>query len=80
MALKVYEAKNAVEAGMVASALSSEGIPCEVRDSAMSTLIAGPWTGSIGIKATVWILNDADFERARQIVTNTDRLFAGKEQ
>jgi hypothetical protein len=72
VALKVYDARNAIEAGTIASTLSSEGIKCEVRDSVTSLY------EPIAVIATVWIFNDSDSDRARAIVADTDRIFSGK--
>lgn len=62
MNTKVYEARNSTDADMVASALRSAGIQCEVRDSIASTYLP------IAVNPTVWIFERHHLERAQSII------------
>lgn len=64
---KVYEAKNAADAHLLRGLLESEGIPAIVRGVGIAPFMeVGLFR--IGSRPTVWVLEDARFSRALEVV------------
>lgn len=60
---QIYSSSNSVEVGIVKNQLDAAGIPCEIRNEAVSQAIIGT-----PFEPELWILNDEDYEDARRIV------------
>ncbi|MBL0211518.1 MAG: DUF2007 domain-containing protein [Holophagaceae bacterium] len=67
--MKVFEARHHAEAHFVAGLLDASGISAEVRGESLFTTVEGG-TAIPGMRPSVWILEDRQQEKAREILSN----------
>lgn len=67
--MKVFEAQHHAEAHFVAGLLNASGISAEVRGESLFTTVEGG-TAIPGMRPSVWILEDRQQEKAREILSN----------
>ena len=64
--IRVYTAQTITMAGNVQNVLEANGIPCVLRNEFLSACFGG--LPPIQFGPEVWVANDADAERARQLI------------
>ena len=69
---KVYIAKHPTEAHLIKGLLESYNISCEVCGEALFG-VRGEVPMTVDTLPSVWVLDEADFEKAREIVADYDR-------
>lgn len=69
---QVYEAFTPMEAHFLRGLLESHGVEAEVRGEALYS-IRGGVPAATETLPTLWILNDEDFEKAREVVDGYER-------
>ncbi len=60
---KIFSSSNSVQVGAMKNRLELAGIPCEIRNEAVSQAIVG-----MPFEPELWVLNDEDYEEAREII------------
>ena len=74
--IRVYAAQTITMAGNVQNVLEANGIPCVLRNEFLSACFGG--LPPILFGPEVWVANDADAERARQLIAEAIKAPAPK--
>ena len=74
--IRVYTAQTITMAGNVQNVLEANGIPCVLRNEFLSACFGG--LPPIQFGPEVWVANDADAERARQLIAEATKAPAPK--
>ena len=69
--IRVYTAQTITMAGNVQNVLEANGIPCVLRNEFLSACFGG--LPPIQFGPEVWVANDADAERARQLIAEATK-------
>ena len=76
--IRVYTAQTITMAGNVQNVLEANGIPCVLRNEFLSACFGG--LPPIQFGPEVWVANDADAERARQLIAEATKAPVPKKE
>ena len=71
---QLFSSPDSAEVGLLKGMLDIAGIPCEIRNDAVSQVLVGA-----AFYSELWVLNDDDYARAREVIADRDRTASAEE-